>query len=428
MRKPFLPLLAAGLTLAACAANAAPQAGTTPGPHPTFGPNGSSAASPSASPTAADGEKIPGPRIVLATPTGIDTRDSQSGQMLSFIRRPLITALSDGGDGSSVIYTETDQFGVFDSGLYLRFDFNGAHYNTDTPLLTKHFYPAPRAGQVTTNLGVLTLFADGTGQAFARPVGSYLNPDAAFPPLQAQSPHAGFAVWVGGDFLLTQGDRSGATGVQVIRDGQPVGEVVDCPQAQAGAPGAGTDHGHVYVVGCQGAFLIYREGELHRVPLPGPAAAARLTDLAGSYNSPWVLARVEGDTTPATQIALIDTRDDSIKLLEVSSPIGAESLARGPGHEGLALTADGQLLIIDPERAATVDQVPVFSAPAGGREPAAPLLQAYGEQAFLLSPARDEVVVLDIASRQIKTRIADLDEIIDMEVVDTLGDMQPVPA
>ncbi|RRD49922.1 hypothetical protein EII12_10015 [Buchananella hordeovulneris] len=383
MRKPFLPLLAAGLTLAACAANAAPQAGTTPGPHPTFGPNGSSAASPSASPTAADGEKIPGPRIVLATPTGIDTRDSQSGQMLSFIRRPLISALSDGGDGSSVIYTEADQFGVFDSGLYLRFDVNGAHYNTDTPLLTKHFYPAPRAGQVTTNLGVLTLFADGTGQAFARPVGSYLNPDAAFPPLQAQSPHAGFAVWVGGDFLLTQGDRSGATGVQVIRDGQPVA---------------------------------------------GPAAVARLTDLAGSYNSPWVLARVEGDTTPSTQIALIDTRDDSIKLLEVSSPIGAESLARGPGHEGLALTADGQLLIIDPERAATVDQVPVFSAPAGGREPAAPLLQAYGEQAFLLSPARDEVVVLDIASRQIKTRIADLDEIIDMEVVDTLGDMQPVPA
>lgn len=367
---------------------------------------------------------------MLATPTGIDTRDSKTGERLSFIRRVSISALSDGGDGRSVIYTEPDQFGVFDSGLHLWFDANGAHYETDTPLLTRHFYPAPRAGQVTTNLGVLTLFADGTGQAFARPVGSYLNPDAAFPPLQAQSPHAGFAVWVGsGDFLLTQGDRSGvSTGVQVVRDGQPTGAPVDCLQAQAGAPGAGVDHGHVYVVGCQGAFLIYREGALHRVPLPGPAATARLTDLAGSYHSPWVLARVEGDTTPPTQIALIDTRDDSVKLLELSSPIGAESLARGPGGEGLALTADGQLLIIDPERAATVDQVPVFSTPAGGRKPAAALLQAYGEQAFLLSPARDEIVVLDIPSRQIKTRIADLDEIIDMEVVDTLGDMRPVPA
>ncbi|RRD45467.1 hypothetical protein [Buchananella hordeovulneris] len=364
------------------------------------------------------GSELPAPRIVLAESNGIDTRDSQTGELLSFMRRAGTSALSNSGDSQYVIYTEADQFGVFATGLQAFGNDDGIHYHGDTPSLTSIFYPAPQAGHVVTNLGVTTFFANGTGQASAIEVGSLGNPTGALPPLQAQSPHAGFAVWVGGDFLLTQGDRSGATGVQVIRDGQPVGEVVDCPQAQPGTAGAETDHGSVYVVGCRGAFLLYQAGELYRFTLPQSAAAAQLTDLVGSDSSPWVLARVESGAAQTTTLALIDIRDASLKLLELPAAASAQTLARGPNGEGLVLTSDGQLLILDPERATIVDQIPVFSTATGAQPPDAPIVQARRDLAFLLSPLRDEVVVLDIPTRTIKNRLALVGEIIDMEVAD----------
>lgn len=420
MRKPFLILLAAGLTLTACTSSGAPQPEPPPATAANPGLASPPAASPSASPPAgddtADDVESPAPRIVLATSDGIDTRDSQTGEMLTFMRRANILALSNSGDAQYVIFTEEDQFGIFDSGLRAVGNADGIHYYGEPPSLTSDFYPAPRAGRVVTNRGVTTFFSDGTGQAHANPRDFFWSPHGDFPPLQAESPHPGFAVWVDDAFLLSQGDRSGITGIQVIREGQPVGETKDCPQAEPGTTVDGDDGS--YVVGCRGAFLLYRAGELHRLALPEAAAAARLSDLVGSDHSPWVLARVGDEPVKTTQLALGNTRDKSVKLLELPAPVGPESLACGQGGQCVVLTTDGQVQIVDPSRATIVDQIPVFSTSAGARPLDAPIVQARRDLAFLLSPLRDEVVVLDIPTRTIKNRFAVGGEIIDMEVAD----------
>src|SRR5699024_5192699 len=91
-----------------------------------------------------------------------------------------------------------------------------------------------------------------------------------------------------------------------------------------------------------------------------------------------------------TQIALINTHQDSIQLVDLGTSYSFRSLARGPEGEALVLGTDGQLRSIDPTTGEILYSVQVtekWEEPEQWQSPR-PSIFAQGERPLLQSPAR----------------------------------------
>ncbi|WP_222842726.1 hypothetical protein [Buchananella hordeovulneris] len=429
MRKLMFPAAAAALVLVACSAGA-PASGSSPtSSSPAVAPT---AASNSPTSTVAPEVDSAGqrqevaaltPRIVLAADGGLTTLDAETGEVVATIPRPGFLRLNDAGDGRHVLVSDSDQFLVFDTGLEAEKHGDHYHYYQEAPKLTETSYPAPKAGHVVTHGNKTVLFADGDGSVQVIDSATVADPQAQVSKFQADSPHHGVAVALtDGSLFVTQGTEEERKTVQVRKDNQVTAETTDCPGSHGEAAAAPTANGDVIVIGCTNGPVVYRDGAFHKVAVAD--AYARSGNLAGSEASPLVLGdyKVDKDAEQErpTRVAIIDAHHDTLQLVDLGSSYWFRSLGRGPNGEGLVLTYDGHLQVIDMAGAAVTKKIPVISPweeKQNWQEPG-PILRVRGDKAYVTDAVKNELVVVDLTSQEVRSRFPLAAPAVEMTVVD----------
>ncbi len=404
MKRRAAALLGIGaLALAACG-GASSTGGGTAGGAPS---DGGAASAPTSDRTEVGALT---PRIVLAHEGGVTTLDSADGATLATTELEGFVRLNPAGDGRHVAVSASDAITMYDTGLLAQGHGDHFHYYVQEPVLTELSVEAPHPGHVVPHGDRTALFADGTGAI------TLIDPTALgegdlgiLEETATEAAHHGVAVpLTGGGLLLTQGTEDARSTVQVLdADGQVTAQTDDCPGVHGEAAAQPTAAGDVISLGCENGSVVYRDGAFHKVPIEGDYQ--RSGNQKGHEGSPIVLADHKVEAEPAggierpTQIALIDTRDATQRIVDLGSEYWFRSLDRGPDGEALVLTADGELNILDPETGDILHEVPVtqeWTEPDNWQEPG-PMLAVADGTAFVVDPEAKKLTMVDIAGGEV---------------------------
>lgn len=343
------------------------------------------------------------PRIVIAYDGGLLTVDSESSQVLADTKHEGFLRLNPAGDGRHVMVSDGDVFCVFDAGVEAELHGEHHHYWNSTPALTDVTYPAPKAGHVVLHDGRTTLFADGSGDITTVDSADIADPAAKRTRAKTQAPHHGVAISLkGAEMLTTQGTEDASSTVQYLVDGTVRSETTDCLGVHGEAAAKPTTGGDVVVFGCENGPVIFRDGTFVKVPVQD--AYARTGNLAGSHDSSVMLGdyKVDKAANPerTTRVSLIDTTTASMTLVDLGSPYWFRSLARGPHGEGVVLTGDGKLNLIDVATGTVtnrIDAIKPWQEDADWQK-AGPAVKMVGERAYVSDAAAKQIVVIDLES------------------------------
>lgn len=106
----------------------------------------------------------------------------------------------------------------------------------------------------------------------------------------------------------------------------------------------------------------------------------------------------------AELISLIETRDHTLRLVDLPSSYSFRSLGRGPAGEALVLGTDGRLHVVDPDSGQLVCSIEVvgpWTEPTNWQEPR-PNLYVQGADAYVTEPSSRRLVVVDLDSGQVR--------------------------
>ncbi|WP_249138646.1 hypothetical protein [Phycicoccus avicenniae] len=395
--------LAAGLALAACGTS--PTATSSTDPSATPGPD-------AAGPVGGDEREVDAvtPRVLLAHDAGLTLLDAETGEVLHEEAREGFLRLGAAGDGRHVVVADGGTFRVFDAGIEEQAHGDHAHAYEFTPGLTDVTYEAPHAGHVVPHGGRTALWSDGEGSVQLLDTAAVADPDADVTRLPDPSPHHGVAVPVEGGVVMTHGTEEERSEVRFVRDDEVLARTTDCPGVHGEASAAPDLDGDVVLFGCEDGPVVFRGGDFHKVEAPDDYA--RTGNAAGSPVSSVVLTDYktdpDGDPERPTRVALVDTREDSLRLVDLGSAYWFRSLARGPMGEGVVLTYDGSLAVVDVEAGVVDRRIPVvapWQEKEDWQEPG-PVLQVAGDLAYVTDAERRELVVADLTSGEVVARHA----------------------
>ena len=303
------------------------------------------------------------------------------------------------GDGRHVVVAESDGFRVLDLGTWAQSHGDHAHYRTARPKGTDIRIAAPEPGHVVVHDGTTVLFSDGTGAATSIPSDRIGDPAAPRSVYTAPHPHHGVAVQrTDGSLLITVGDDKARTGVAVLDARRvAVAEAKNCP----GVHGEGAAAGGVVVFGCEDGLLAVHGDRVVKVTSPTPGYA-RIGNVAATEAHPVVLGdfKVDKAAQPErpTRVSLIDTRTDTVRLVDLPASYSFRSLARGQFGEALVLGTDGVLRVLDPDSGAIAGELKVtepWTESAQWQDPR-PAVTALGSTAYVTDPTTKTVMAIDI--------------------------------
>lgn len=362
------------------------------------------------------------PRLVVTYDGGLLVVDAASLDLVADIPMEGYNRLSPAGDGRHVAVSTTGGFRLLDTGTWAVPHGDHTHHYTAAPALTEVRVEAATPGHVVPRAGTTAFFDDASGEITLISSSDVAEPDADRQRLGSEAAHHGIAV-VGdsGEIVSTLGDAESRVGL-IARDrsGSELARLEDCPgvHGEAAADGA-------LVFGCTDGVVTYAGGEFHKIDAPG--AYGRIGNQAGSDVSPVVLGDYkvdeDADLERPDRVALIDTRDRTLQLVDLPASYSFRSLARGPVGEALVLGTDGRLHVIDPvtgELSRSIEVVEPWSEPLEWREPR-PTLFAQGGIAYVTEPAAGRLVAVRIASGEVLAEAA-LPHVPD-EVVGVAGDV-----
>ncbi|WP_239110854.1 hypothetical protein [Phycicoccus sonneratiae] len=374
--------------------------------------DGSRSPAPSAS-VGANEREVRGvePRVLLAHEGGLTLLDASTGRTVHEERRAGFLRLSDAGDGRHVVVADGDVFRVYDTGIERQPHGDHDHAFEYTPGLTDVEYPAAHAGHVVPHEGTTALFGDGDGSIQLVPTEQIGSDVAPVRRMTTPAPHHGVAVPVGGGVLTTHGTEEARSSVRLVRDGKVLASTDDCTGVHGEAAAAPDADGDVVLFGCEDGPIVFRDGGFHKVPVKD--AYARTGNAAGSPASPVVLTdyKVDPDADPVertTRVALVDTRTDRLRLVDLGSSYWFRSLGRSADGDGVVLTDDGSLAVVDVDAATVTRRIPVI-APWREKDDwqqPGPVLRVVGDTAFVTDAEKRELVVTDLGTGKVTARHA----------------------
>ncbi|HRO29634.1 hypothetical protein [Citricoccus sp.] len=346
------------------------------------------------------------PRVVLSHEGGLLTVDAETGETVHEEDLPGFLRLNNAGDGQHVMVTKGDAFEVYNAGIDAQGHGDHFHYYTSDPGLSGIRFEAPHAGHVVVHHGLTTLFADGDGsvQTFTSEHLKEGQPrtEQAF----TDAAHHGVALELtDGTLLTTQGTEESRDTVQVRDGDEVVAETSECPGVHGETAAAPDESGDVVVLGCEDGPVVYRGGAFHKVPVDGDYV--RNGNLAGSEHSSIVLADMKTDAEAEqerpTEVALIDSLEDSLTTVELGSSYWFRSLARGPEGEALVLTYDGELTVIDEQTGTITGEIPVIESWEEKDEwqQPGPILKTAGSMAYVTDAEQQKLVVVDLEAGEV---------------------------
>ena len=357
------------------------------------------------------------PRLVVSYDGGLLTLEGATGKVLADVKKGGFLRLNPAGDGRHVVVSDGDVFRLFDVGLIAQRHEDHYHYYVASPRLTSAQIKAPKAGHVVNHAGRTSLFSDGDGtvQTFAADAlkDGKLDP-SEIKAFKGGDAHHGVAVPLSnGNMLTTKGtEKERHTIQEVYPSGKVVAETTDCPGVQGEAAAQCNAKGYVFSCGCTNGPVVYRDGAFHKIPVSEPYQ--RSGNQFGSPESPYVLADyktvkpaegAEGVTERPTSAGVIDTASGTLKKVALGSPYWFRSFARGPNGEGLVLTYDGNLAILDPASGEVKKKVKVvkeWREKDDWQEPG-PNVTAIGDYAYVSEPASKKIHLVQISTGEIVT-------------------------
>lgn len=395
------PLTALPLVLAGCGAGSSDA-----------GAAASTAPSATESPTAAPAteQAASTPRLALTYDGGIKVLDATTLEEVGEAELPGYLRLNPSGDGRHVMVTSTGGFRVMDTGTWAEPHGDHSHYYTSDPALTDLTYAAEEPGHVVVHEGRTVLFDDGTGNVVALDSAEVADPDAERRELTTPAAHHGVAVELtDGSMVVSEGTEEARTGIRVLdAAGNEVSRNESCP----GVHGEAVAAEEAVVIGCTDGALVHTGGQNGTTTkIQAPDAYGRIGNQAGHEASPYVLGDYKSDGAAAdagtlerpTRVSIIDTRDASLRLVDLPASYTFRSLARGEDGEALVLGTDGALHVIDPESATIARSIPVIAAwtePEEWQE-ARPAVRVHEGTAYVTDPATKTVHAVDVATGEV---------------------------
>lgn len=389
--------------------------GTENDPEPTSSSTTDPSPAPSASAeeeTATDGVEAAGPqpRVAVTYDGGVLVLDPDEGEVL--LDEPLegFTRLNPAGDGRHLLVSGAGGFTALDLGAWTDEHGDHGHSFTADPQLTSWTVPAEEPGHVVPHHGRTTLFDDGTGTITAfdpHDLGDLPDGEPELETWQTPEAHHGVAVQDGhGNLMHTVGDEESRSGIVVTTaSGAQLAASDQCPGVHGEAFA-----GDVAVVGCEDGVLVVDGREIRKVAAPD--AYGRIGNQAGHETSPYVLGdyKVDADAEleRPTRVTLVDTRDASLRLVDLPASYSFRSLGRTADGDGLVLGTDGRLHVVDAERGRVSRSVRVtepWREPMDWQQPR-PTLLVLGETAYVTEPDSDELHVVDLADLEVEDTIA----------------------
>jgi hypothetical protein len=337
------------------------------------------------------------PRLAVTYDGGVMVVDVTSGEVVADEPVAGFSRVSPAGDDRHVLVSGTLGWQVLDLGSWGHEHGDHAHHYTGEPGLTGVLLEAAEPGHVVAHEGITTLFDDGTGTI------TVLDPDdlgAGAPEVTthaADEAHHGVAArLVDRNLLMTVGDEESRSGVRLVSpSGEVLAETDECPGV----------HGEAFaddvaVHGCEDGAVVVDGRDM--VKVQSPDAYGRIGNQAGSPVSPVLLGDYKTDPDAElerpTRVALIDTRDASLRLVDLGTSYSFRSLGRGPEGEALVLGTDGAIHVLDPGTGARTDSIDVvdrWREPLDWQRPR-PTLHVVGETAYVTEPRHDQVHVVDL--------------------------------
>jgi hypothetical protein len=326
---------------------------------------------------------VPDP-LVTTYDGGIHVLDGRTLQLARDLPLPGFNRVNPAGDDRHVLVSTSAGFRVLDAAA---------------GTLTDLEFPGAEPGHVVRHGGRTVLFTDGTGQVRVIDPATFGTGTPSVREHTTPQPHHGVAVELAhGELVTTIGNEEERPGIVVLdAERREIARNEDCP----GVHGEATAQGEAVVIGCETGALVYRDGVITKITSPTPYG--RIGNQAGSDASPITLGDYKQDENAElerpTVISLIDTRDASLRLVDIGTSYTFRSLARGPQGEGLVLGTDGQIHVIDPVAGAVTRTIPVvapWQEPIEWQQPR-PAIFVRGGTAYVSEPATNTVHAVDIA-------------------------------
>lgn len=418
LRVPLVTSVAALCLLTACAG--------TPNTSTATSETTDAAADAAAAGKPGEGERevpVVRPRVLLADASGLRLLDAETGATVHTHASDSFMRLSDAGDGRHVAVADGDVFRIYDAGIELQAHGDHDHAYSYNPGLTEATYPAAKAGHVVAHSGTTVFFGDGDGSIQMVPTSQVADPGADVTRTSTEAAHHGVAVWLGGAGLLTtQGTENTRHTIELKQGESVVARTDDCPGVHGEAVAKPINSSPVVFFGCEDGPIVYRDKTFHKVAVNEPYA--RTGNAAGSPDSTIVLTdyKTDKDAKPVerpTRVALVDTHADSLKLVDLGSSYWFRSLGRGPDGAGLVLTYDGNLTVIDTEKATVAARIPAIAPwqeKDRWQEPG-PILKVAGDRAYVTDAQNNQLVIVDLVDRAVVARHALESPAVEMAVV-----------
>jgi hypothetical protein len=394
MKRLRLRVLLASLVVlgaSACGPATDPGSSTDPDPDTSTDPT------PGATDAAGTEVATATPRLAVSHDGGVMVVDVASGEVVADEPMEGFVRVSPAGDGRHALVSGNLGWHALDLGSWGHEHGDHAHHYTSEPGLTGVLLEAAEAGHVVAHDGITTLFDDGTGTI------TVLDPDDladGAPEVSTDSAdeaHHGVAArLVDRNMLMTVGNEESRSGIRLVSpSGAVLAETDQCPGVHGEAFAE-----DVAVFGCEDGAVLVDGREMTKVT--SPDAYGRIGNQAGSVVSPVLLGDYKTDPDAElerpTRVALVDTRDASLRLVDLGTSYSFRSLGRGPEGEALVLGTDGAIHVVDPEsgkRTDTIDVVDRWREPLDWQLPR-PTLHVVDGTAYVTDPRRDRVHVVDL--------------------------------
>ncbi|RBY94791.1 hypothetical protein DQ244_05860 [Blastococcus sp. TBT05-19] len=385
-------------------------------------PDGGRAATPSSTP-APEPTEVGGsaPRLALTYDGGLLVLDATTLEVLADEPLEGFNRLNPAGDGRHFLVSTQGGFRLLDGGAWGEPHGDHSHHYTAEPQLTDVLFEAEKPGHVVAHAGRTVLFDDGTGQVTAVDSAELADPDRELEQFTTPAAHHGVAVELAdGSVLVSDGTEEERSGVRILdADGNELTARDDCPSVHGETVAAG----EAVVIGCQDGAVLYTGGELTKIQ--SPDGYGRIGNQFGTEASPIVLGDYERSAEDRSRtVALIDTTTAELRLLDLPAPYWYQSFDRGPDGEGLVLTYDGDLQVIDVVSGTVTRSIPVtgpWEESDDWQDPHPQVVVVEG-MAYVTEPATKQVHAVDIEGGEV-WKSADL-EVTPNELSGVSGDAE----
>lgn len=391
IRTSLIPLFA--LTAAAAVA----LTGCGGGSSTDAAPSSSAVADESGAPVEQDGAT---PRLAMSYDGGILVLDAETLEQVADIPVDGFIRLNSADNGRHVFVSESEGFRVLDMGTWTRQHGDHGHYYTATPVMTDMRFGGAEPGHVVPHDSRITLFSDGTGQVDIVEPAELIEGNAVSDRYTVPEPHHGVAVARGdGTLVVTIGNSESRNGIAILdKQRNEITRNEQCP----GIHGESAAADGVLAFGCQDGILIVRGNEIQKVA--SPDGYGRIGNHAADADSPIVFGDYKTDEDAElerpTRISLTDTRDGSLRIVDVPTSYSFRSLERGPDGEAVLLGTDGAIHVIDEESGREITSIPVIGEWSEPDEWQSPMPNIYveGSIAYVSDPATRTVHSVDLDS------------------------------